>query len=338
MSKKVLAFFSRSHIGDFILAVPAFALLKKTYPEIKITVAIPKHLKELVVNNPVIDDYIIFGTYFSSNLVSKICAILLAAFNIPKILFARYDTAFTPMNSKIAIIVSKICFIKNIIGPADDLPSQYYTHKVSIKPHTHQALRFQTVIKSYFQIYNNALPVLPNFKKYDRITKKFLKNNGGKNIVICLKNSILSGWDIDNFARVCIDIRNKFTANFYIVGGGWGSAVFGEKFKEFLLVSDKRIKEENVCNLCGQTTLLELANFLDNCDLVITVNTGITHLAAVTKISIIDIYMVSEKDAVFYLPMSFRSKCFAFKNENAAIDVDEVSKKAIEFLTFGGGR
>ena len=48
------------NLGDVVLATSAAALLKKICPAVHITMMVRGFAEEIVANNPVIDDYIIF--------------------------------------------------------------------------------------------------------------------------------------------------------------------------------------------------------------------------------------------------------------------------------------
>ena len=48
------------NLGDVVLTTSAVALLRKAYPEAKITMLVKPAVQEAVENNPVIDEVIVF--------------------------------------------------------------------------------------------------------------------------------------------------------------------------------------------------------------------------------------------------------------------------------------
>src|SRR5690606_4857516 len=52
----------------------------------------------------------------------------------------------------------------------------------------------------------------------------------------------------------------------------------------------RRISEEKVLNYCGKLSLLESAKEIDNCDLLITNDSGLMHLAAARKVPTLAIF------------------------------------------------
>ena len=49
------------NLGDVVLTTSAIALLKKAYPQAKITMLVKPVVREAVENNPVIDEVIVFN-------------------------------------------------------------------------------------------------------------------------------------------------------------------------------------------------------------------------------------------------------------------------------------
>jgi heptosyltransferase-2 len=315
--KKILISCMAFHIGDFIWATSAIAILKKTYPDIHITILASKSLKELIVNNPVIDEAIFSGyPKDGDSLIFSIKNLFTNLLHIPRILLSNYDSCIILNHSHLTVLLSKLCLIKKLVG-ADlrvgtnniDPLSKYYTHSIYVpRGEIHASVRFQTIIKSYFGIYNNDIPVLPDASKYDRFTKEFIKSNNKKlHISICPQGAgkIGNRWASSSFANVIKSLSDKFPINFYILGSG-NSVKIAE---EIISLS----KTNNVYNLCTKTSILECLNFVDNCNLFITVDTGLAHLAAITKTPIIGLYGSTPLQCS--MPMSSLGKVFYFGKE-----------------------
>jgi ADP-heptose:LPS heptosyltransferase len=136
------------------------------------------------------------------------------------------------------------------------------------------------------------LPVLPDYLKYEQEMQKLIKYKNNINIALCLKGSgekkgkgsqygIDTEWNRDNFAQTIKLIKSKFyNADFYIVGS-----------KDNAEYAQELAKQERIENLCSKTTLVQLMAFLNNVDLLISVDTGTTYLAA-NKINLITPQMV----------------------------------------------
>jgi ADP-heptose:LPS heptosyltransferase len=167
---------------------------------------------------------------------------------------------------------AKALFIKNIAGIDKNLTGvnvkqdlkKYYDDSL------HPINRSQTIVKSHFRIYNNALPVLPNYLKYEQEMQKLIKEKNNITITLCLKGNrakrgkssqygIDSEWNRDNFAQMIKLVKSKFyNADFYIVGS-----------KDDAEYAQELAKQESVENLCSKTILIQLMAFLNNVDLLI---------------------------------------------------------------------
>ncbi|MDR1418462.1 MAG: hypothetical protein LBI80_04845 [Endomicrobium sp.] len=213
--------------------------------------------------------------------------------NSIKVFYKKFDVIFILDSAKASIMLAKLARIPKIVGgdlfflgyDIKDPVTRYYTDKIVLpkdQNNMHVAIRYQTIIKSFFNIYNNSLPVLPDSKKYYQEVKKLIKNKSKLNVVVCVKGSKNSPhiWNIENFKKVILLIDEYFNhgISFYLVGS-----------KENFDYSQNAVVSSNVYNICGKTSLLGLREFLKLTDLLISVDTGVVHVAATTEINIISI-------------------------------------------------
>jgi ADP-heptose:LPS heptosyltransferase len=282
----------QAHRGDFIWATSAFTILKKTYPGIKITVIAPYEVKELIVNNPVID-CVIYSPFSDNNVKSKIKKIIWILKITPKIFFKRFDLLLNFDSLKAAIFIAKIARIPHIIGgdlffAGYNIISplfKYYTGVIELLKHQdyiHGIVDYQTIVKSYFGIFNSAMPVLPDSSKYTQNALNLIKDNSKLIVALCVrgeKNSV-NIWGIENFKSVIEFLNNKFhSISFYIVGS-----------KRDFSYAQEIVTKPNIYNICGKTSLLELKEFLQKIHLLISIDTGTIHMAAVADTNIISIH------------------------------------------------
>jgi heptosyltransferase-2 len=330
-SKKMkIISFNVLHIGDFVLTTSAIAILKKTFPDFEITVVAPKTVKTLCENNPVIDK-MVYCPYPEYNFKSQLKRVFWFILNYPKLFFNRYDLCLILDSSRLSIMFAKALFIKNIVGIDKNLTGvnvkkdlkKYYDGSL------HPINRSQTIVKSHFGIYNNALPLLPDYLKYEQETQKLIRDKSNINIALCLKGAgakrgkgsqygIDTEWNRDNFAQTIKLIKSKFyNTDFYIVGS-----------KNDVNYAKELAKQERVENLCSKTTLIQLMAFLNNVDLLISVDTGTAHLAANTKTNII----VLKQNSAFTTPVSDRLTVIAADRVNL-ITPQMVFNAVDKFLT-----
>ncbi|MDR1696409.1 MAG: glycosyltransferase family 9 protein [Endomicrobium sp.] len=308
--KKNILVSMTAHMGDFIWATSAFALLKKTYPRIKITVLAGTSVKELIENNPVIDE-VIYAPYDTADFKSKLRKVFWALKNIPKIFLKRFDAAFILDYSRASVLISKLAFIPEITG-GDLFPvgrgepagiAKYFTRKVSLpkdQDNTHMSVDYQTVIKTYFNIQNNAMPVLP-----PEFSTKNDKSDRVK-IVICPRGAINKAnthiWDLENFSEIIDSISQEVeNIDFYLTGT---KAHFNDIEKIL-----SKTKYANARNIAGKTSLSELTSLLGGSRLLISADTGTIHLAAYAKTDTI-VLRSYNTPPIKSMPMSHKAYVF----------------------------
>ena len=151
------------NLGDVVLSTAAVALIKKNIPNAKVTMMVKPMAREIVENNPVIDDFIIFaykakGKSFKS-MLNMIKEVKKRKFDI----CISFDRKLRP---------ALVCFFAGI--PQRVCPERIFDYRNSnisllynkiIKMpkdfiNNHQANLFQEVVRKYFNITGFEKPVI----------------------------------------------------------------------------------------------------------------------------------------------------------------------------------
>jgi len=320
MKQKKYLIIPRPHIGDFIWVTSAVAILRKEDSNSKIIVLAPKYLDEFIENNYIFDDKITYDLkYFkTSNIWLKIfyrivlciklifvirmydfnCCFLFSPFPI----FTKI-IAFSGIN-KIIFGTNECCgvkkesveskFLNKFVVKNKLFPVQTYDNSDFI----HYSEKWQTIVRGYFNSFNIALPVLPESKKNSKIFEDTVKQTGNKKVALCINGSKDSKniWPQRYFKQIINGIAENIKVSFFIVGGNEQY----ENARNFILNFNNT--DINIQNLCGKTLLLELKEIFEHLDLLISVDTGVVHIAAMTKINIITLFGMTAPDAV--IPMT----------------------------------
>jgi len=315
----------RPHIGDFIWATSAVALLKKSGRQFKITVLSPSSLNELVDNNRIFDDKITYAiSKFESG--SMLAKAFYRANLFIKLLFKirpqKFDLCFLfspfPFFTKLAVYlnIGKIIFPEyeccgqnkksgeyGILGTMLKKDRLLYVETQRNADFTHYSEFFQTLVRNFLNSSNMALPAIPSFTgNKDEITA-LIKTDKTRKIALCMKASKTSKnvWPAEYFRQIIQEISQNVSAAFFIFGG-----------KEQQKYADDFIKNldpsAEAHNLCGKTSLLEIKEICIHLDLLISVDTGIPHIAATTGINMITLFGFAAPDAV--MPMSHKNISF----------------------------
>ena len=282
------------NLGDVILTTSALALIKKNFPSTKITMLVKSVVADSIKNNPVVDEVIIFDYKSKENSISKMKEM------IKEIRRRNFDLSISFDRKLRPALLTYLARIPVRVGPSkvfDDKKSRVtwlYTDVVEINHDlnkTLQAETYQTIVRKFFNIEGHEKPVFAKItdenkfhvdKLFSRLKKSKLK------IALCVKGTFpLKTWSKKYFAQVVNSLSKNYDAAFYIVGAPDDRNYAEEVIQEINLPIE---------NFCGETSLTDLAEIFYRSDLLITVDTGATHIAATTQIKMITIYGCTSPD------------------------------------------
>lgn len=287
------------NLGDVVLTTSAIALLKKAYPQARITMLVRSVVREAVENNPVIDEVLIFDYKAKENSLGKMWSMA------KEIRRRNFDLAISfDRKSRPAIL----CWLAGIpvrVGPDrvfDDKPSKVtwlYTHTVHIAhdlANTLQAETYQEIVRQFAGIDGHEVPVMARLpeasaRKADELLAGL--QAGRKRITLCVKGTFaLKTWPKEYFAVVVRELHKKYHGAFFVVGAPNDR----EYADEVIAACEKAMgiepgnQQEKILNFCGRTSLLDLAALFYRSDLLVTVDTGATHIAATTGVKMVTMY------------------------------------------------
>ena len=273
------------NLGDVILTTSALDLIKKNYPDVKITALVKPAVKDAVIDNPVIDDVIIF------DYKSKVGTFKQTREMISEIRRRKFDLSISFDRKLRPALLTFMSGIPKRVGPSkvfDENKSRvtiFYTDVIEITHDLNQTLQaetYQEIVRKFFKIDGHGTPQFP---KIFSIKANELLNNFAPNklkIALCVKGTFpLKTWAKEYFAEVVDALSIKYDAEFFIVGAPDDKDYADE------VIADMKV---DVKNFCGETSLTDLAEIFRKTDLFITVDTGSSHIAATTGVKMITIF------------------------------------------------
>lgn len=279
------------NLGDVVLTTSAIALIKKNFPQTRITMLVKPVVKDAVIDNPVVDDVIVLDYKAKENSFQKMRKL------VKEIRRRNFDLAISFDRKLRPALITFFARIPRRVCPSkvfDDNKSRVtllYTDVVEITHDlnkTLQAETYQEIVRKFFNIEGHAEPVFP--KKISNVADKLLARlpNAKFKIALCVKGTFpLKTWRKEYFAEVVNKLRRTYDAAFFIVGAP----------------NDREYADEvidamggGVENFCGETSLTDLAELFRRADLFITVDTGATHIAATTGVKMITMYGCTSPD------------------------------------------
>lgn len=258
-------------LGDCVMTFPVFKVLKENFPSSYICVLAVPRVKELFELNPYIDEVIIFdekGIHKSLRAKIKFITFLKKK---------KIDTAILIHRSFTRACICALAGIKTSIGFKRFKTSLILTHKVKPPSDTvHRADYYFSLLEAIGIRIEEKIPKV-SVKTQDREEVRRLVDAERENYshLVAINPSAnwsLKQWPQDYFVQL-IDRLIDFDCKTFLIGTQ----------KEYNLaqaIKEKVHKNKNIVNLCGQTTLTQLAAILELMDILISSDSGPAHLAA----------------------------------------------------------
>ncbi len=276
------------NIGDVVLTTGAVALLKKAYPAARITMMVRPFARQLVENNPVIDEVLIYDYKSKGKSLAGMIAM------IKEIRKEKFDVSISLDRKMRPALLTWLAGIPVRVGPSkvfDDKPSRVtwlFNKVIKIDYNLHnnlQAEAYQNIIRGFTGQGGSAKPVLARITpENERKAAELLSQlpPGEHRIALCIQGTFpLKTWPKERFVEVVKELAGKYSCSFCIVGAPSDREYADELIREAQLP---------IANLCGKTGLIDLAALLKNVDLFLTVDTGAAHIAATVDVPMVVVY------------------------------------------------
>jgi len=279
------------NLGDVVLTTSALALIKRHFPDTRITMLVKPVVADAVIDNPVVDDVIILDYRAKENSFGKMRAL------VREIRRRQFDLAISFDRKLRPALITFFAGIPRRVCPSkvfDDNKSRVtllYTDVIDISHDlnkTLQAETYQEIVRKFFKIDGHETPRFP--KKPSPVADALLNRlpPAQFKIALCVKGTFpLKTWSKDYFAEVVAELRKSYEAAFFIVGAPNDRAYADEVIEAI---------GGGVENFCGETSLTDLAELFRRADLFITVDTGATHIAATTGVKMVTMYGCTSPD------------------------------------------
>ena len=306
-------------IGDFVWATSAISLIKNYDANINLTLITFDSYKS-IIDDKLKTDNILFTSYkyfFHSN---KLIRYLYKFYWLIKLYFHlhKIDMLICLDNHFLFTKFAKyICRIKEIVGAntlkfgynTPNKDAVYYTKQIIMPKdgdRNHCMMRYQQIIRTIFPNYNLSIPILPNTDNLsNKVKEKFLTDTKKHKIALCtIGTSVRRTLPIDYTIKLFQELKQIKDTTFFIVGNT-------KKQKEEADYLKTKFPDIDIKNICCKTTLLELKELLKNMNLLISVDTGVVHLAATNNIPTISFYGISLPEQA--IPISHKARTFYSK-------------------------
>ncbi len=273
--------FQLKHIGDLLHTIPALGFFKKHFPGEKFSLALAPQVAELALGSPLADEVLI---------IDRKAGPLAFARTIANIRRKKFKTAFIFDGGTRSIVAARLAGIKNRVGASGLYPLAFralYTLDVDIgaDPLDSQARRGQNMLAGALGLPPEAAlrPTAPG-DSIDSVLPLLGELSGrGPLVGLTLRGrQHEKTWPLRHFADLCQKLWKSCSARIFVMGGPDESPL-----AEALIASSG----VPAANFCGRTTLSQVVELARAGDLIITVDTGVSHLAALTETPLVSIFI-----------------------------------------------
>ena len=342
------------NLGDVIMMTAALDLLKKNYPDAKLVVLVRPESVDVVANNPVVDEVIVYP-YRSGSFFKGLGEVVGRVKKFKPDLFISLD------RRQRSAFVAVLAGIKTRVGPdmlfTHSPPKLWtkilFTKTVKMLPSEcagSQVKVFQLVLKRGLGIEGQGMITLPPISpQEDEQARGILADFWGDLmseadpitgqvalpvIGLCVKtNDPMKTWPLEGYVRLVGRLSKELKAVVFITGSPSDRAYI----EELLAL----LPPKSALNLAGTTSIRQVAALLARSTMYITPDNGVAHLAGSSSLDKLICILVGTPAGMITDSMP-RAKFMVFQKSDCAdsqenieqvtAEADEVFKVAASWL------
>ena len=279
--KKILIFHT-AFIGDIVLSTALVKNIKKLYPQTEITFVTTPAGKAILSNNPHLKEVI---AYDKRGKNKGIKGMLSLAKELRK---KRFDIAYIPHRYLRSSLVCFLAKIPSRIGYVISEGKLFLNRKVAYRKDLHEVDRLLELLGTDCD--DKKLELFPSDEDKRYIDNFLLdKDIKGKKLIALAIGSKWNTkrWPIEYFNELIEKLEKIEDIKLILVGGN-------EEKELSVKYTDKTI------NAIGETSLLQLAELIRRCDLIVTNDSSPIHIASAFDTYIMAIFGATVKELGFY--------------------------------------
>lgn len=269
-------------IGDLVLSIPSFYMLKKMYPQAELVILVRKYNYDIVANLPYIDRIIKIDDYTKGELLEK----------IP---YFKADVFIALYNDDFVASLARASKAKIRIGPLSKLNS-FFTYNKGVFQKRSRSIKNEgeynlDLVKKlnpyrfneYYEL-NNSLILTDENRKVANLY--FSENNiEGKCLVV---NPFIGGSAKNitdkEYAQIIKRLKKEYDGDLNVII----TCYISDEERAFSLKN--LINEDNVYVFANSFSVLNIASIIEKADVYLGGSTGPTHIAGALQKKIVAIY------------------------------------------------
>lgn len=283
-------------IGDIVLSTPMIKALKEKYPQSEITYVTTPAGASILRNNPYLSEIIAYDKRGAHRGIKGV-------YELGKRLrYKNFNMVITPHRYLRSAVLSWLTRAPIRKGYDKSAGSFLYTEKVSYVEHKHEVEKLlgfvdENISKRY------EIELYPSKENEDKVKTLLNGREKNKKIVMVAPGSkwFTKKWPLEYFNEVLENLNRKEDILTVVVGG-----------KEELTLNI--VKGDNILDLRGKTTLLDMAQLASKSELILTNDSSPIHIGSAFKDThIVAIFGPTVREFGFF-PWSKNSEVLEVKN------------------------
>lgn len=267
-------------IGDVVLSLPLAAIIKKHFPECKVSFLLREYTKPLAVNNPNIDEVITIREVEWKSSIRENVELLKKKFDVCIVAYPTYSIALilflTNIKTRIGTGYRWYSFLFNKKNYEHRKYGEF--HELEYNVHLLRQLGIDEKVTEE----NVSYGITPSIQDEEEVKKDLneLGINFSKPIIIVHPGSGGSAVDLP-ISKMKEIVNNLSSENIEIL-------ITGTTAEKELCQS--LVVNKSIINLAGKYNLSELIALINQCDVMIANSTGPIHIAAALGKNVVGFY------------------------------------------------
>lgn len=279
-------------IGDIVLSTPLIKKIKDTYPDSDITYVTTPSGEAILKNNPHLNNIIVYDKRGEHKGISGVWQLG------KRLRYENFNMVITPHRYLRSSMLSWLS--RSPIRKGYDIASGscLFTEKIKYDRTKHEVEKLLSFVapenKKRYEI--ELYPGEKEKMKGDNLWKENLLED--KKVVVLAPGSkwFTKQWPVEYFNKLAESLKKLSNARLIVVGG-----------KDEINLP---IEKENIIDMRGKTSLLELADILSRADVVVTNDSSPIHIASAFKKPRIFALFGPTIEKFGFFPWSLNSKVF----------------------------
>lgn len=270
-----------SAVGDAVLAIPSFKALKKQFPTAHVVCLVGKQAKDVFQRCPYIDELMVCDFQDKDRGLRGMIGLA------KKLLRRRFDMVVDLQNNRKSHLLSYLTYSPRRYGYDNGKLGFLLNHRIKdtkgpLSPVEHQ---FQVLKMLGISYQGETLELWPSAED-ERFAQDFLKEYWlGKKRLIGINVGAsprwaTKRWPAKRFVKLCDTLAKKDYR--ILVTGSAADALFAKTVLD-------QTKTKPICAV-AQTTLLQLASLVRQCDVYVTGDSAPLHVAAAMKTPVVALF------------------------------------------------